>query len=525
MLRFFRITTLLICLSIGPLLLAWVLSKGETMYFWFLLVGAVIWPVVLMFWYLAFGKSPFLKRLKRFGIFFTILIVLGFAAGKTLRYEGSTSGASMPKFSWKWTKKEAPGKVEVKLSSSSVAKDPSIKTTASNSAQFLGPNRDGAWPELNFSPDWKSNPPKEIWRRSVGQGWSGFAVFGNQAITQEQFGTSECVVCYDLFSGKQLWIHRDENAGYLNANPENKGAIMGGAGPRSTPTIHGGKVYTQGAGGIVNCLNLETGKLIWSRNPISEHKGKIPMWGQSSAPLVIENLNAVVVSGSEKSGSTLLAYRLESGEPIWNYKGGGASYSSPRLLTLQGTRQIVSVNAKDLSGVDPDTGKELWKYDWPGFNPKVAQPFKIGKNQILVTASYGAGSHLVEVDQGGEKWTATRKWKSVKIKTKFSSVSVKDGLAYGLDEGRLTCIDLANGKRVWKKQKFGFGQQLLIGGHHLLVQAEAGYVVIGKISPDEFVETGRIEALSSMTWNTPTLAGRLLLVRNDKEAVCYLLSE
>jgi len=195
------------------------------------------------------------------------------------------------------------------------------------------------------------------------------------------------------------------------------------------------------------------------------------------------------------------------------------------LLTLQGTRQIVSVNAKDLSGVDPNTGKELWKYDWPGFNPKVAQPFKIGENQILVTASYGAGSHLVEVNQGEGKWTATRKWKSIKMKTKFSSVSVKDGLAYGLDEGRLSCIDLANGKRIWKKQKFGFGQQLLIGGSHLLVQAEAGYVVIGKISPDEFVETGRIEALSSMTWNTPTLAGRLLLVRNDKEAVCYLLSE
>ncbi len=523
--RFFRIATLLSCLAVGPLLVIWVLLQGETMYFWFLLVGAVIWPVLLMLWYLAFGKSPFLKRSKRVGIFFAVLIALGIAAAYLLRYDGSTSGASMPKFSWRWTKIAPPVQITEVLASSLSSHAPTLSAAIGDSTQFLGPNRDGTWPELKFSPDWTNNPPKEVWRRPVGQGWSSFAVVGKKAITQEQFGETETVVCYELLSGKTLWTHRDENAGYLSANKENKGAIMAGAGPRSTPTVYAGKVYTQGAAGIVNCLDLETGDLVWTQNFLKENQQKLPVWGQSSSPLVIADLNIVVVSGSEKSGSTLLACRLTSGEPVWTYAGHGASYSSPRLLEVLGARQIVSVNAKDLSGVDPATGNELWRYDWPGANPKVSQPILIGENRILATASYGAGSPLIEISRKDGEWQVAQIWKTIKMKTKFSSVSVQGEFAYGLDEGRLTCIDLAKGKKVWKKQKFGFGQQLLIGGEHLLIQTEPGDVVIGRINKNGFVETGRIAALSSMTWNAPTLAGRLLLIRNDKEAVCYLLPE
>jgi len=523
MIRFFRNLTLLLCLASGPALVVWVLSTEITALLWLVLAGAVLWPSLLMLWFLAFGRSQFPTRLKRTGLFFGVVIALGCVGALLLRYDGSASGASLPKFTWRWTEKVAEVVPANELSPVVWSKNKAPISAAADSAQFLGPTRDGVWPKLNFSPDWKSHPPKEIWRRPMGLGWSGFSVVGSRAVTQEQFGEVECVICYDLFTGRQLWVHRDDDTGYFYAGKKHKVAAMGGAGPRSTPTIYKGKIYTQGAAGIVNCLDLESGRVIWTGNPVSDHRGKLPVWGQSTAPLVIEEPGVVVVSCSEKPGATLVALDLESGEPVWTYAGRGASYSSPRLLTIFGKRQIVSVNARDLSGVDPASGGELWHYDWPGSNPKVGQPVLINKSRILATASYGVGSPLIEIKRAGEKWTAIEKWKSIKMKTKFSSVVVRKGYAYGMDEGRLACIDLAKGDRVWKKQKFGFGQQLLIGGDYLLIQAEPGFVVIGKINPQGFFETGRIEALSSMTWNTPTLAGRLLLLRNDREAVCFLL--
>ena len=314
--------------------------------------------------------------------------------------------------------------------------------------------------------------------------------------------------CYDLLSGDLLWVHSDKTRLEVT---------MGGIGPRSTPTIVGDKVYSFGGTGILNCLNLQTGELIWSQDIGPRMKGHFPEWGKSASPLKVENL--IVVSGAEGSGSTLVAFEAETGKEVWVYKGKGSSYSSPSLLEVGGVRQIVSVNAKDVTGHIPSTGEELWRFDWPGNFPKVAQPLLVGKDQILVTASYGVGSHLLNVQKLSDGWSVDRMWKTTRLKTKFSSASLLNGYAYGLDEGIMACIDLKTGKKVWKGGRYGFGQQLLVGDQ-LLVQAEQGEVAIVKADPSAYEETAQIKALNHMTWNVPTLAGRYLLVRNDREVVC-----
>jgi len=166
----------------------------------------------------------------------------------------------------------------------------------------------------------------------------------------------------------------------------------------------------------------------------------------------------------------------------------------------------------------------LWSFPWSGDYPKVCQPIAAGPDRILVTSSYGRMSHLLEVKPAaGGTFSCTAVWASKSPRTKFSSASVIDGFAYGIDEGTLACIDLATGERRWREGRYGFGQHVLVGGL-LLIQAEPGFIALVKPKPDRPEELARIPALTSMTWNPPTLAGRWLLVRNDREIVCFELN-
>ncbi|MEM9281978.1 MAG: PQQ-binding-like beta-propeller repeat protein, partial [Verrucomicrobiota bacterium] len=428
---------------------------------------------------------------------------------------------SMPTYSWVWEKEQVtPPAASVEISRSKNISEEKLAAAAGNVTQANGPNRNGTWENPTFSTDWNNTPPELIWRRPIGGGWSGFSVVDGRAYTHEQDGDTECVSCLDLFTGETLWQHRDEGVRLLLAKPD---ATMGGDGPRSTPTFHNGRVYALGATGIINCLKAENGNLIWSRNIIEDFGGEWQDWGQANSPLVIPEHEILVVPGSKVGGVSLAAFRLDDGETAWTYEGSGATYSSPRIVEMDGVSILLSINAKNVTGHEPETGEVLWEYDWVSNYPRSGQPQRVGDQQLLFTGSYGMGSPLVEVTRSGDTWAVEEIWKSNRLKTKFSTAVIHENLAVGLDEGRIAAIDLEDGSIVWKGEKYGFGQNLKFG-NYLLVQVEKGPVAIGRITSEGFEETGRIEdALSSMTWNPPTVAGRFLLVRNDKEAVCYLL--
>lgn len=520
--RALRLLSLIAIIGFGPVAVAFIIAQEMTFLNWMVPIVAGIWLALIGLWYLVFGPGRFRSRSLRLGMILLGFIVLGIAGSFLIRYEGSSSGSSFPRFSWVW---QEPGSSALPaLTSSAPVTGSSLPAEAvtTNLENFLGPDRDGMKEQLTFGTDWETKAPELLWRRPMGKAWSSFAVSGMLAITQQQVGDDELVTCVDLATGTDKWSHTDRNTRLLLERAENSGAAMGGDGPRATPAIHEGRVYSMGGTGRINCLDLETGKAIWSRDLIKELGGEVQRWGMASSPLILPDRNWVVFAGPEKPGPTLIACDLGTGKDVWTYEGGGASYSSARLLTLLGVEQIVTVNATDVSGVDPSNGKELWKHSWPGGFPKVAQPLIYDGDKLLVTASYGVGSLLLQLSNRDGKLEATRLWKSTAMKTKFSSAAIIGDHAYGLDEGRLACIDLKTGNRVWKNQKFGFGQHLLFG-NWLLVQAESGDVVIGTTSPSGFVEKGRIHALTSMTWNVPAVTGRILIVRNDLEAACYLL--
>jgi outer membrane protein assembly factor BamB len=379
--------------------------------------------------------------------------------------------------------------------------------------QFMGPHRNGTLTNgPRLARDWSHPPPAQLWRQPIGAGWSGFAVAGSRAVTLEQRGEDECVVCYELATGRELWVHADR-ARYFTT--------IAGEGPRTTPTIAGGRVVTLGATGILNCLELGTGRVFWSTNIITGNQSRAGEWGVAGSPLVVGEW-AVVNPGGEADRS-LVAYRLETGEFAWGGGRDGAGYSSPCEATLGGVPQILIFNHHAIFGHDPTTGKVLWEHPWPSAHPHVALPVVVPGDRVLVSSGYGTGSELLQIgrDAAGP-FTVKRLWKTNRLKAKFNNPITRGGFVYGLDDGILACVELETGELKWKDGRYGHGQ-FILAGDLLLLTAESGEVALIDPVPTERRELARFRALNGKTWNPPALAGDLLVIRNDQEAACYQL--
>jgi outer membrane protein assembly factor BamB len=403
-----------------------------------------------------------------------------------------------------------------KVASSADARPDLSQTTPDDYPQFLGPNRTGVIGGPRLSQDWTTTPPREVWRKPVGAGWSAFAIVGGFAVTQEQRGQDECVVCYRLADGATEWVHSDK------ARFE---STMGGIGPRATPTIVDGRVYTVGGTGILNCLDGSTGEPIWTVNILEDNDGQSIGHGVCGSPLITGDW--VIVSPTGVNNACLAAYNRENGKRVWQGGRLQSSYGSPALAELAGSQQVLITNAEGIEGSDLQTGKPLWNYTWTGTtHVNCSQPLIIDAKagRVLFCTGYDQGSILFDVVPAGAGAFGVKPiWMSPgKMKTKFTTAVLYEGFAYGLDDGILACLDVTTGKQIWKGGRYQHGQILLVGDL-LIVQAEEGDVVLVKPDPRKLIELGKIAALSSKTWNNPALAGRMLLVRNDREAVCYEL--
>lgn len=371
---------------------------------------------------------------------------------------------------------------------------------------FRGASRNSVIHAAPIATDWAAAKPAELWRRPVGPGWSSFAVAGPFFYTQEQRGEDEVVACYRLADGEPVWRHSD---------PVRFWESNGGAGPRATPTLYAGKVYSLGATGVLNALDAATGAHIWSRDAVAETGAEIPGWGISGSPLVTEELVIVAVSG------WLAAFDRTTGERRWSDQGGGASYSSPQLVTLGGVEQVLLQRGKGVVSVTPTDGTLLWQHEWPSVS--IVQPGFTADGDLLVSDN-DSGVRRLAVAAGTAGWTLTESWTTIGLKPYFSDYVVHGGHAYGFDGSHLAAIDLATGQRAWKGGRYGNGQLILLADQDLLVViSEKGELGLVGATPDAFRELGRFPAITGKTWNHPVLAGDVLLVRNDREMAAFRL--
>ena len=435
-------------------------------------------------------------------------ILLACGGWALLRTDGIT-GDLRSHFAWRWAKTS-----EQELLARSAGEppaSPAVARTTGDWPGFRGPHRDDIVTGVRIKTDWASSPPVELWRRPVGPGWSSFAVRDGFLYTQEQRGDFEVVACYIVTTGKPVWTHRDA-ARFWESNA--------GAGPRATPALRDGRVYTFGATGILNALDARSGAVVWTRNAASDTGSKIPNWGFSSSPLVVDDVVIVAASGR------LAAYSLATGDPRWLGLGGGGSYSSPHLLTIGGVAQVLLLSHAGATSFAPQDGRVLWQHSWPG--SPILQPALTADGGVLITTSDnagGIGTRRLSVAQGPGGWTVKEVWTSRGLKPYFNDFVVHRGHAFGFDGGILACIDLQDGKRRWKGGRYGHGQLLLLADQDLLlVLSEDGELALVAAAPGQFTEIARFPAMSDKTWNHPVLAGDILLVRNGREMVAFRLS-
>ena len=426
----------------------------------------------------------------------------------TVQVEGIL-GNGRPVFAWRWSPLPAD---EFKSTSLGISTGTIELSAEAIWPQFRGKNRDGVTSEQIAS--WKQHPPELMWKQPIGAGWASFAVVGEHCFTLEQRGDEECLVCYRVKDGKQVWI---------NARAERFREISGGEGPRATPTYSDGLLYSLGATGVLQCVDARTGGTVWETDVLQFNDGTNCLFGMCGSPLVTDGKVIVAPGGS---GCSLVAFDKQSGHLVWKNGDADASYSSPVQMRLCGVDQVLNFNGDGLFAHDLSTGTVLWNIEWISNEDEknnVCQPIQLDEDEVFISSAYGMGCAKLRIEKNGDQWNVSTVWENQNLKSKFSSAIFNGSHIFGLDLGVLVCLDPTSGNRVWKNGRYAHGQFIKVGDY-LVVQSEKGFVAQVVASAHEFSEMGRIKALRYRTWTHPVVADGVLLVRNDREMAAYRLT-
>jgi len=509
----------------------WLLRHDSMWLPWMLAYAIPVLSLAFVTWAVVTRRMP--DRVRHATMIATILLACG---GWLLVRQDGINGDHQATFGWRWaasseerllaqTSNETPATAAPAPAASvaPAAATPAASPTASVVAEkspatqpvetraawpgFRGPKRDGIVRGVKIDTDWSGKPPVQLWRRPVGPGWSSFAVNGDLVYTQEQRGENEVVSCYKASTGQPVWTHQDA-ARFFESNA--------GAGPRATPTLSNGRVYTFGATGILNALDANNGSVVWSHQVANENGIETPFWGFAGSPLVTGDLVIVAASGQ------LVAYDAATGNRRWLGPAGGGSYSSPQLITMDGVAQVMLVSGGGITSVSVADGKPLWEHKWP--TNFMVQPGLTAEGDILLTSQEN-GARRIVVSHNGNGWNVAERWTSNALKPYFNDFVIHKGYAFGFDGRILACIDLRNGERKWKGGRYGNGQLVLLPDQDLLlVLSEEGELALVGATPDQFTERAKVPAIQGKTWNHPVLVGDLLLVRNAEEMAAFRLA-
>ncbi len=379
--------------------------------------------------------------------------------------------------------------------------------------QFLGPTRNGVSAETGLATSWPAKGPPVLWERAVGAGFSGPVVAGPRLILFHRVADKEVVECLEAATGKPRW-----KADYPTAYRDDYGK---GDGPRSTPLVAGGRVFTLGAEGRLHCLDLDTGKVVWRRALHEDYQVPRNFFGVGTSPLLEGGLIVVNVGGQ---GAGIVALDQATGKEVWRATDQQASYASPVAATIAGTRHLFVFTREGLVSLDPRTGAVRFSKRWRSRSQasvNAATPLVVD-DYLFLSASYNTGAVLLRVRADG----ADEVWKGDDILSNHYNTSVAyQGFLYGFDgrqeEGaRLRCVELKTGKVRWTREPFGCGSMILAGGR-LIILAENGDLVLVEATPEAYREQARAAVLTRPCRAPIALAEGRLFGRDERKLVCW----
>jgi outer membrane protein assembly factor BamB len=381
--------------------------------------------------------------------------------------------------------------------------------------QFLGPTRNGVYGGPALASSWSKEGPPIVWQRKVGQGFSGPAVAAGKLILFHRLEDKETVECLDASTGKPSWTFD-----YPTAYQDDFGFDEG---PRATPAIDAGKVYTFGAEGALYCLDFATGKKIWNVDCKTQFSAPKGFFGIACSPLVEGRSVLLNVGGA--NGAGIVAFDKDSGKTLWRSTEDAASYSSPVAATIGGKRYALFFTRSGLVGVEPADGKIDFQFHWRSrMNASVnaATPLVVG-DLIFISAAYQTGAALLRVRNGALQTV----WSGDDALSEHYATGVyRDGFLYGYDARadiapgcNLRCVELMTGKVRWSENGFGAGT-ILLAGDQLLVLRDQGELLIAPASTVAFKPTARAQILGSGVRPYPALANGRLFARSKDKLVC-----
>jgi outer membrane protein assembly factor BamB len=385
--------------------------------------------------------------------------------------------------------------------------------------QFLGPDRNDVYAGNDLADAWPKEGPKTLWTKDVGAGWSGPVVSGGKLILFHRLGDKETVECLDAASGKRLW-----SGDYPTAYQDSFGFDNG---PRATPAVVDGRVFTFGAEGMLTCWNLGTGAKTWQVDTKEQYHADKGYFGMVCSPLVEGDAVILNIGGTrgKNDGAGVAAFDKTSGTLLWKATSHQAGYSSPVAATIGGKRSVLSLTRGGLVDLDPKTGEVRFEYPFRARSDttvNAASPVVVGGDQVFLSASYGTGATLLKID--GAKPQAV--WASDDaLSAHYATPVVRDGYVYGFhgrqEEGAsFRCIELKTGNVKWSKDHVGAGTVMLAGGE-LLILHERGELIRAAASPDAFKLKARFAILQKPDVRAyPALAGGLYFARDTEKLVC-----
>ena len=368
--------------------------------------------------------------------------------------------------------------------------------------QWRGPNRDAKASGFTAPQTW----PKELtqkWKVSVGLGDATPALVGNKLYVFARQDADEVIRCLDAANGKELW--QEKYAAQAASGPAAQHS-----GPRSSPAVADGKVVTIGVGGVLSCVDAASGKMLWRKDDFS---GAWPKFFTASSPIVTGGL-CIAQLGSESNGG-IVAYDLATGNEKWKWTGDGTAYASPDLLTVEGTKMVVTLTAKKIVGLGVADGKLLWEAPFPvqGMNYNAATP--IVEGQTVIFAGAGRGTKAVKIEKTADGFAAKELWSNPDNGVQFNSPVLKGGQIYGLSQKSVIfCLDAKDGKTLWTAEVGGRGFGSIVdAGSVLLALTPKGELLVFEPSDKEYKKLALYKVADSETYAYPVPAGKGVFVK------------
>jgi outer membrane protein assembly factor BamB len=369
--------------------------------------------------------------------------------------------------------------------------------------RWRGPDGNGISKETEWRPQALVPAPKVLWRNTVGVGHSSLIITGGRLYTMGNQGARDFVYCLDPEKGKLIWQF---------SYPCPAGNFPG---PRATPALDGGFLYTLSRNGHAFCLEADTGKVKWAKDLIKDFGAKNTDYGITGSPLVVGD---AVVYNASASG---IALQKSTGEKVWASASELCAFASPVPVTYRSKDCAAVFSAGGLFIVDVRTGDRLTSYSWrTSFDGNAADPLRVD-GKLFITSAWEHGCALLELREGG----LSPVWENKNLRGHLASPIYLDGHIYGIDDntpnGQLRCLEAATGQLKWA-QKGGF-ENLMIAAGKILAIDKKGFLIVAEAAPAAYKEIARAAVLGNKAknWTAPVLAGGLLYCRNgDGDLVC-----